>query len=69
MEVKEEIADEVAKNVQKLMLQAAHDIIPDMRMKAEPAMMRRWSKDAEPAFDKNGKLIPFEDAQDDKAEE
>lgn len=50
------------------MLQAAHDIIPDMRMKAEPAMMRRWSKDAEPAFDKNGKLIPFEDVEHENAE-
>ena len=63
MECKEEIANEVAEHVKQCMLQAAHDIIPEMLMKAEPAMMRRWSKDAEPVFDKNGKLIPFEDAK------
>ena len=63
VECKEEIANEVAEHVKQCMLQAAHDIIPEMLMKAEPAMMRRWSKDAEPVFDENGKLIPFEDAK------
>lgn len=62
VECREEVANDVAKSVQKLMLQAAHEIIPEMLMKAEPAIMRRWSKDAEPAFDANGRLIPFEDA-------
>lgn len=62
VECREEIANEVAERVKKCMLQAAKEIIPEMLMKAEPAIMRRWSKDAEPAFDENGKLIPFEDA-------
>ena len=56
------MADEVAKSMEALMLQAGRDILPDMRMTAEPCLMRRWSKAAEPAFDAEGKLIPWEDA-------
>jgi hypothetical protein len=48
--------------MEALMLQAGRDILPDMRMTAEPCLMRRWSKAAEPAFDAEGKLIPWEDA-------
>lgn len=45
------------------MLQAAKDIIPDMLMKAEACIMRRWSKGAYEAYDKDGRMIPFEDAE------
>ena len=57
------MADEVGKRMEALMVQAGKDIIPHMIMQAEPCLMRRWSKAAEPAFDENGKLIPFEDAK------
>lgn len=63
-EVREDMADEVAQTISKLMVQAGRDILPFMKMVAEPCLMRRWSKDAEPAFDDNGKLIPWEDAQE-----
>jgi hypothetical protein len=58
------MADEVGRRMEKLMVQAGKDIIPHMIMQAEPCLMRRWSKGAEPAFDQNGKLIPYEDAKD-----
>lgn len=57
------MADEVAKSMESLMLQAGKDILPDMRMTAEPCLMRKWSKGAEPAFDDTGKLIPWDDVQ------
>ena len=47
------------------MIQAAKDIIPDVLMKAEYCMMRRWSKKAHEAYDENGRLIPYEDAKKD----
>ena len=33
-----------------------------MLIRAEPALMRRWTKNAEPVFDRDGNLIPWEDA-------
>ena len=59
------MADEVARSMEALMLQAGKDILPNMRMTAEPCLMRRWSKGAEPAFDADGKLIPWDDVQED----
>mgnify|MGYP003288261830 CR=1 FL=1 len=55
------MADEVAHSMEYWMLQAGKDILPNMRMTAEPCLMRRWSKGAEPTFDNNGKLIPWDD--------
>lgn len=43
------------------MLKAGKMILPDMRMAAEPAMMRRWSKAAEAVYDESGTLICWED--------
>lgn len=45
------------------MVQAANELMPGIYITAEPAVMYRWSKNAEPAFDENGKLIPWELAQ------
>ena len=56
--------DEVGRRVEKLMVQAANDIMPDMFIRAEPAAMLRWTKDAEPAFDENGKLIPWTEPEE-----
>jgi hypothetical protein len=35
--------------------------VPDVLVKVEPALMRHWLKDAEPAYDATGKLICWED--------
>ena len=51
--------DEIGRRIEKLMVQAANDIMPNMFIRAEPAAMLRWCKDAEPVFDEEGKLIPW----------
>jgi formylmethanofuran dehydrogenase subunit E len=43
------------------MLKGACQIFTDVKLEAEASLMYRWSKAAEPAFDKNGKYIPYED--------
>jgi hypothetical protein len=34
--------------------------VPDVAINCEPALMRRWYKAADPVYDANGKLIPWE---------
>lgn len=60
-EVPEELADEVARHIHDVMVSSAKQIFKDVYLEAEASVMRRWSKAAEPAFDKNGKYIPYED--------
>lgn len=50
-------------DIQEAMVAAGKQIIPGMLLTAEPAAMRRWCKAAEPVFNEEGRLIPFEDAQ------
>ena len=45
-----------------VMKEAMAMFTPDVKAKVEPALMRNWSKAAEPVFDSNGYLIPWEDA-------
>lgn len=61
-EVPENQAHDAAYRLRDVMVETAREWIPDVKVSASPALMRRWSKAAEPAFDKNGRLIPFEDA-------
>lgn len=68
-EIPEHLAAFVAGRMEKLMVEASNETIPGMLMKAEAALMRRWSKAAEPAYDKQGNLIPFEDKIIEKTEE
>lgn len=60
-EVPEELIDEVANHIHDTMLAGAKQIFKDVYLEAEASVMRRWSKAAEPAFDKDGKYIPYED--------
>ncbi len=62
VEVEEERLHEVAMDIQEAMVAAGKQIMPDMLLTAEPAAMRRWCKAAEPVFNEDGRLIPFEDA-------
>jgi len=61
LEAMETRAHDVAIELQKIMETRARLWLPDIPIKAEPCIMRRWSKDAE-AFWYNGRLHPFEDA-------
>ena len=61
VEVPERTAHEAARAVQLVMEEAGRAWCPDVPVKAEPALMRAWSKGAEPAFDSEGRLVPWED--------
>ena len=46
--------------ISEIMVEAGHELAPDVLWRADPALMRVWYKSAEPAFDPSGKLIPWE---------
>jgi len=52
-------ADRAAKEIQRIMCEEAQKWVPDVPIKASPALMRRWSKDAEPVY-RDGVLVPWE---------
>lgn len=56
----DEFAHERACEIGARMVQSFRQITPDVAVKAQPVLMRRWDKAAEPVFDKNGRLIPWE---------
>lgn len=57
-ELREERATEAALRQTEIMLSEAKECVPDVLIKAEPALMRRWYKDAKPVWE-NGKLVPW----------
>jgi len=65
-EILVELPDDVyahdrAFEVSRLMVSAGSLVFPDVKMKAEPALMRRWYKEAEPVYDPlTRRLIPWE---------
>ena len=60
VEVPEDRAHEAALAVQLVMEEAGRAWCPDVPVRAEPALMRAWSKAAEPAYI-DGRLVPWED--------
>lgn len=58
-EVPETRAHEAAEEMARLMLAAAADHIPDVTMRAEPALQRRWYKGAKTVRDNTGRLVPW----------
>jgi hypothetical protein len=63
LEVPEAIAHECAQETVKIMEDAGRRWCPDVPPRAEPALMRRWMKAAEPVYE-NGRLVPWEPPQD-----
>ena len=55
----EHIAHECAFEVRRLMLEAAKPYLPDVKIDVEPALMRRYSKEAGPQYDSSGRLVPW----------
>lgn len=43
-----------------IMVLAMREVTPDVKPKAEPALMRRWNKAAETVYDDNGKVVVWE---------
>mgnify|MGYP006269102535 CR=1 FL=1 len=56
----EETAHLWAPEMARIMVARMQDYIPDVKVSAEPALMRRWYKAAETVYDAAGKLIPWE---------
>jgi hypothetical protein len=52
-------ADRVT-GVAKIMEDAMRLVTPDVKVRAQPCMMRRWNKDAKPVYDAGGRLTVWE---------
>lgn len=65
LEVEEARAHAAAMELEQIMVEAAAKLCPDVPFRATPALMRRWSKDADAAW-KDGRLIPWEDKPKEK---
>lgn len=59
-----EAAHEAATRLAEIAVERMRLWTPDIRQEVEPALMMRWSKDAETARNAHGRLIPWEHAQD-----
>ena len=56
----EDTAHEWGPAMSELMVKTMQEYIPDVPIEAEPALMRRWHKDAAPVYDSEGKLLVWE---------
>ena len=56
----EETAHLWAPAASAIMVEEKRKYTPNIHIKAEPALMRRWYKDAESRYDKTGKLVVWE---------
>ena len=59
IEIPEERAHEAAMRQATVMVEQMRTVVPDVLVKAEPALMRNWWKNAEAVYE-NGKLVPWE---------
>lgn len=60
IEMLEEKAHEAAHRQTEIMIEEMQKVVPHVKVKAEPALMRYWYKDAQMKLDANGRLIPWE---------
>ena len=58
-ELPEERAHEAAHRMAEIMVSSMREYVPDVRITAEPALMLRWHKAAEPTY-VDGRLVPWE---------
>jgi hypothetical protein len=56
----DERAADAAEEQARLMVAGAKVFLPDLDVKAEPVLMRRYSKEAEPRRDASGRLVPWD---------
>lgn len=62
-EVEESRAHEQAHEVARLMVEAMRHVVTDVDVRAQPALMRRWYKEAEPVY-VDDRLMPWEPKAD-----
>ncbi len=60
LEADEDRGHEVGMELSRLMCESMEVYTPNVPSRASPQSMRRWYKGAEPVFDQNGRLVPFE---------
>jgi hypothetical protein len=60
LEVPEQYAHDAGERLAKVMIDSMQRFVPDVKITAEPALMRRWYKAAKTVRDANGKLICWE---------
>lgn len=58
-EAREDVAHEQGERLAAIMVEALAELCPDVPVSAEPAIMRRWYKGAEPVW-VDGRLVPWE---------
>lgn len=51
----------VSEDISRIMVDAMRRVCPDVKIRAEYAVMRRWSKGASATYTADGRLIPYED--------
>lgn len=51
-------AHEVAERQAQIMVDGMSEVVPDVKITAEPALMRRWEKEAETRYE-SGRLVPW----------
>lgn len=62
LEMPEETAHEAAMRQVELQIKGMREFIPDVAVSTEPALMRSWTKLAEPQYE-NGRLVPWTGAR------
>ena len=50
---------EPAEDISRIMIAAMKQVCPDVEIRTEFAVMRRWDKAAKAVYDAQGRLIPF----------
>ena len=56
-------APELLKEQERIMLEEMRFVIPDVKIKAESALMRRWSKKASAVFGPDGRMAVWEEIE------
>lgn len=63
LETPEEMVHEAGLELATVMTEQMQTVCPNIPISVTAVAMRKWLKDAEPRFNKHGRLIPFEDAE------
>ena len=59
-EVPDDRIHEAGAELARIMCAAMQEVVPDIRITASPAAMRRWYKSAKTVYDADGRLVPWE---------
>lgn len=63
-ELPEDRAGEQVRRMAEVMVNEAKSVIPDVEIRTESALMRRWSKDAKPVYGADGMLQAWDEDEE-----